>query len=64
MSTTAYRRFVCIRDDFYEDPEKVYRAARMATYIEHEVATGLRSSTVYHEPGGRKKLERLLGFKE
>ncbi len=63
MSKTAYQRFVCIRDDFYEDLEKVYRAARTATYIDHEVATGLRSSTVYHEPGVRKKLERLLGLK-
>ena len=63
MSTTAYQRFVCIRDDFYEDPEKVYRAAKTATYIEHEVATGVRSSTIYHEPGVKRKLERLLGLK-
>ena len=40
MSKTAYQRFVCIRDDFYDDLEKVYRAAKMAKYIEHEVATG------------------------
>ena len=53
MNKTAYERFVCVRDNFYDDPERVYRAAKMATYIEHEVATGLRSSTVYHEPGIR-----------
>ena len=63
MSKTAYQRFVCIRDDFYEDLQKAYRATQTATYIEHEVATGLRSSTVYHEPGVRKKLERMLGLK-
>ncbi|MEO8081233.1 MAG: hypothetical protein ABI641_11925, partial [Caldimonas sp.] len=63
MSKTAYQRFVCIRDDFYEDLEKVYRAAKTAKYIEHEVATGVRSSTVYHETGVKKKLERLLGLK-
>ena len=63
MSKTAYQRFVCVRDDFYDDLEKVYRAAKVAEYIKHEVATGLRSSTVYHEPGAKKKLERMLGLK-
>ena len=63
MSKTTYQRFVCIRDGFYEDLETVYRAAKASTYIEHAVATGLRSGTAYHEPGVRKKLERLLGLK-
>lgn len=63
MSKTAYQRFICVRDDFYADLERVYRAAKAASYVEHEVATGLRSDTVYHEPGVRKKLERLLGLR-
>jgi Family of unknown function (DUF6445) len=63
MAKTAYRRFVCVRDGFYENPQAVYQAARRATYVEHEVATGLRSSTVHHEPGVKQKLERLLGLK-
>lgn len=63
MAKTAYRRFVCVRDGFYEDPQAVYRAACRASYVEHAIATGLRSSTVHHEPGVKKKLERLLGLK-
>ncbi|MEO8311355.1 MAG: DUF6445 family protein [Caldimonas sp.] len=63
MSKTAYQRFLCIRDGFYEDLGKVYRKARTANYIEHEFATGVRSSTVYHEAGVRQKLERFLGLR-
>lgn len=63
MAKTPYRRFVCVRDDFYDDPAKVYRSAKTATYIEHEIASGLRSDSVYHERGTRRKLERLLGLR-
>ena len=63
MGKTAYRRFLCVRDGFHEDPLTVCGAAQGATYIEHEIATGLCSSTVHHEPGVKQKLERLLGLK-
>ena len=63
MGKTAYRRFLCVRDGFHEDPLTVCGAAQGATYIEHEIAAGLCSSTVHHEPGVKQKLERLLGLK-
>jgi hypothetical protein len=56
-----YRRFVFVNDGFYSDPARVWRAAQQAEYHELDNATGLRSTTVYHEPGVRKRLERILG---
>lgn len=61
MDATVLKRFLFVKDDFYDDPVKVYRAAQEATYYEPEGYTGYRSTTVYHEPGIRTKLERLLG---
>lgn len=63
MEALAYPRFLLVKDDFYDDPGKVYRAAQQATYYEPEDYTGLRSTTVYHEPSVRAKLERLLGVR-
>lgn len=59
----AYTRFVLVRDDFYADPGAVYRRALQARYHELEHVTGLRSTTVYHEPGVRARLARLLGIR-
>jgi hypothetical protein len=58
-----YRRFVLVKDDFYRDPAAVWRAAQQAQYHELENATGLRSTTVYHEPRIRARLERVLGVR-
>ncbi|MBP6575054.1 MAG: hypothetical protein KA230_11425 [Flavobacteriales bacterium] len=62
MGPNEYKRFLFAKDDFYDEPAKVYRAAQEATYYEPEGYTGFRSTTVYHEPGVRAKLERLLGI--
>jgi hypothetical protein len=63
MAAIPYPRFLFVKDDFYDDPEKVYKAAQQATYFEPEGYTGFRSTAVYHEPGVRAKLERLLGVR-
>jgi len=60
---TRYRRFVLVLDDFYRDLGAVYRAAQSAAYRQPEHVTGLRSTTVYHEPGVRRRLERILGLR-
>lgn len=63
MKRQAYSRFVLAHDGFYDDIDRVHRAARAASYHELEHATGWRSTTVYHEPGVREKLERVLGVR-
>ncbi|MBK6882555.1 MAG: hypothetical protein IPH05_06365 [Flavobacteriales bacterium] len=63
MGPITYPRFLFVLDDFYADLEKVYRAAQEATYYEPEEYTGFRSTKVYHEPGVRAKLERLLDIR-
>ncbi len=63
MRTLLYKRFLLVKDNFYGDPEKTYQAALSATYYEPEHVTGLRSTTVYHEPGVKSKLEKILGIK-
>lgn len=63
MNGIQYKRFVLINDDFYSNPQGVYRAALEAEYHEHEHVTGLRSTTVYHEPGIRARLQRILGLR-
>lgn len=63
MNTLLYKRFLLVKDNFYTDPEKTYKAALSATFYEPEHVTGLRSTTVYHEPGVKSKLEKILGIK-
>lgn len=63
MDPSDYKRFLFVMDDFYVDPSKVYRAAQEATYFEPEGYTGFRSTTVYHEPRVRAKLESLLDIR-
>lgn len=63
MGLHGYERFLFVKDGFYDEPEKVYRAAQLAKYYEPEGFTGFRSTTVYHEPGVRARLERLLDIK-
>lgn len=63
MDKLQYARFLLTKDDFYDDPQFVYEAARHATYYEPEFVTGLRSTTVYHEAGIKRKLEKILGIK-
>jgi hypothetical protein len=58
-----YPRFVFVKDDFYRDPLAVWRAAQRAQYHQPAHVTGLRSTTVHHEPGVRRRLERLLGIR-
>ena len=62
-SKLVYPRFVMVKDDFYDDPMEVYQAAMSADYYEPRYYTGLRSRTVYHQPGVKRKLERILGIK-
>ena len=63
MEKLLYKRFVLVKDNFYADPDKVFKAAIKAAYYQPEDVTGLRSKTVYHEPGVKAKLERILGIK-
>lgn len=63
MDTIHYKRFVLAKDNFYKDPQKVYREAMKAVYYEPRFYTGFRSKTVYHEPGVKSKLEKILGIK-
>ncbi|MBK9982678.1 MAG: hypothetical protein IPP15_09695 [Saprospiraceae bacterium] len=63
MNTLMYKRFLLVKDKFYTDPEKTYKAALSASYYEPAHVTGLRSTAVYHEPGVKTKLEKILGIK-
>jgi len=58
-----YQRFVMVLDDFYRDPGAVHRAAQAVKYHQPEHVTGLRSTTVYHLPRMRQRLERILGLR-
>lgn len=63
MEKILYPRFMIIKDNFYDDPVEVYKAALAARYYEPEHVTGYRSDTVYHQPGVKAKLEKILGIK-
>ena len=63
MEQRAYHRFLLVKDHFYTDPNRVVLAAQQAEYYEPQEVTGFRSTTVYHEPGIRQKLEKILGIK-
>lgn len=63
MSTDLYSRFLIVKDDFYDNPQKVYNEALNANYHEPKHYTGFRSRSVYHEPGVKQKLEKILGIK-
>jgi hypothetical protein len=63
MEKIKYPRFLIVKDNFYDNPELVYQTALNATYYEPKGFTGFRSTTVYHEKGVKKKLEKILGIK-
>ncbi len=63
MEKLRYTRFLLTKDDFYDNPLQVQQAALHAQYYEPEHVTGLRSNTVYHEPGVKSKLEKILGIR-
>ncbi|MBP6430608.1 MAG: hypothetical protein KA319_02490 [Ferruginibacter sp.] len=63
MEKLIYKRFLLVKDNFYDNPAKVVKAAKDATFFEPEDSTGFRSTTVYHEPGVKQKLEKILGIK-
>lgn len=63
MEKLIYKRFVLVKDDFYSDIDTVINAAKNSIYFEPEDVTGFRSTTVYHEPGVKQKLENTLGIK-
>ncbi len=63
MEKIVYKRFILVKDNFYCDPQKVYREAMSADYYQPEHATGFRSTSVYHEKGVKQKLEKILGIK-
>ena len=58
-----YRRFIRVLDGFYANAAAAYRQARGASYYEPEDATGYRSVGVFHVPGVRARLERVLGVR-
>jgi hypothetical protein len=61
MEKLDYKRFVLVKDNFYAEPMRVYKAAKEAEYYEPEHVTGFRSRTVYHEPGVKVKLREDFG---
>lgn len=63
MEKIQYKRFIIVKDDFYTDLDKVYDEAKRAKFYEPRYYTGFRSTTVYHEPGIKAKLETILGIK-
>ncbi|CAN5550094.1 hypothetical protein BH11BAC1_BH11BAC1_13500 [soil metagenome] len=63
MNVPVYPRFVIVKDSFYDDPQKVYSEAMNASFYEPKYYTGFRSRNVYHEPGVKQKLEKILGIK-
>lgn len=63
MVQPVYPRFLLVVDNFYNNPEEVVSIAQAASYYEPEHCTGFRSTTVYHEKGIQKKLEKILGIK-
>ncbi|MBL7772511.1 MAG: hypothetical protein JNM95_06615 [Chitinophagaceae bacterium] len=63
MVQPVYPRFLLAVDNFYNNPEEVVSIAQAASYYEPEHCTGFRSTTVYHEKGIQKKLEKILGIK-
>ncbi len=63
MEKLLYNRFLLVKDNFYDEPSKVIAAAKNATFHEPEHVTGFRSTTVYHQPNVKKKLEKILGIK-
>lgn len=63
MGKLSYNRFLIVKDNFYDDIEKVVSAAKNSNYFEPEDVTGYRSTELYHEPGVKQKLETILGIK-
>jgi len=63
MEKINYKRFILVKDNFYTDPGKVYRAALKSEFHEPPDCTGLRSKMVYHETGVKTKLEKILGIR-
>lgn len=63
MEKLRYQRFLLTKDNFYDDPINVFNVALNANYYEPEHVTGFRSTTVFHQPGVKSKLEKILGIK-
>lgn len=63
MEKLIYKRFLLVKDNFYDNPKAVIKAANEATFYEPEGVTGYRSTEVYHEAGVKRKLEKILGIK-
>lgn len=57
----SFRHFLLVRDGFYDDPDAIRRIAQSMKYEEREGITGLMTTEVYHEPGVRERLEKILG---
>ncbi|HXC54951.1 MAG TPA: DUF6445 family protein [Rhizomicrobium sp.] len=53
--------FLLVRDDFYRDPDAVRARAQAMAYAIPEGITGYSSNRVHHEPGIRRRIERILG---
>ena len=58
-----FRRFLLVRDGFYGDPHRVRRIAQAMTYAENDEFTGFMTNEVYHEPGIRSRLEKIIGLR-
>jgi hypothetical protein len=63
MEKLLYKRFIIVKDNFYENIDEVLNAAKTAEYYEPEHVTGFRSTTVYHQKNVKNKLEKILGIK-
>lgn len=61
--TELYRRFLLVRDDFYDDPAAVLAVARSWAFPPQTHLTGYRTTKVYHPRNIRRRLEQVLGLR-
>lgn len=61
MSRLRYERFLFVRDDFYDAPDRIARLAKGLKYYEPGDYTGYLSTEVYSPTYIKRRLERILG---
>jgi hypothetical protein len=57
------KRFLLVRDNFYDNPDEVRRIAQSMEFKTNEDFTGLMTDQVYHPRDIRRRLEKILGVR-
>jgi hypothetical protein len=55
------KRFLFVCDDFYSDPDSIRYIAQAMKYREYASVTGYMTEEIYHEPGAKTRLQKILG---